>query len=102
MLIPAMPSLGNKVISRYLGFTFQTLKVENADSELLTNGSDQSQTSYISDSNWIKQYAVHKFLVESKRIRLNTIETKRLTSVSAGSKMIPHPPIYLYWTFRGL
>ena len=24
MLIPAMPSLGNKVISRYLGFTFQT------------------------------------------------------------------------------
>ena len=28
MLIPAMPSLGNKVISRYLGFTFQTFVLQ--------------------------------------------------------------------------
>ena len=36
MLIPAMPSLGNKVISRYLGFTFQTIK-KHLPSELHTD-----------------------------------------------------------------
>ena len=51
--------------------------LENTDSESLANGSDQSQTSYISDSKRIKQYVVHKFLVESILIRRKTIGNPR-------------------------
>ena len=47
--------------------------LENTDSESLANGSDQGQTSYISDSKRIKQYVVHKLLVESKLVRLKRI-----------------------------